>query len=172
MFRFTSVLTTRFSLALALLLSSAAYPADLKPLGDHSYAQIENSYAKLPFLVALWSLECPPCMKELEVLGRAHREYPDFKIVLINTDGIDTKDDADSLLQSFGLNSADTWIFASEQTEKLRFSIDPQWHGELPRSYLYQKSERQGHSGLMDESQLRAWLESVLPLDGKLPNLP
>ena len=163
MSRFTRALTARFWLVLALLFSAAAYPSDMQALGNDSYVRIEQSYAGLPFLVALWSLDCPPCMKELDMLSRVHQEYPNFKIVLINTDGLDANDDAESLLASFRLNSADTWIFASEETEKLRFSVDPQWYGELPRSYLYRDNERRGHSGLIDETLLRDWLDSVLP---------
>lgn len=167
MSRFTRALTTRLLLALALLLSSAACPAGMQALGNDSYALIENSYAGRPFLVALWSLDCPPCMQELEMLSRVHQEYPDFKIVLINTDGVEANDDAESLLVSFRLDSVDSWIFSSQQTEKLRFSIDPQWYGELPRSYLYRDNKRRGHSGLMDEDQLQDWLDSVLRAGGE-----
>lgn len=139
----------------------------MQSFDNDSYARIEQSYTGLPFLVALWSLDCPPCMRELEMLGRVHQEHPDFKLVLINTDGVEARDDAKSLLASFRLNSADSWIFASEQTEKLRFSIDPQWYGELPRSYLFQNGIRQGHSGPIDETRLRDWLDSMLPVDAE-----
>ena len=161
---------TRFLLlALALAFSAAAYPAGMHAFGNDSYARIEHSLAGFPFLVVLWSLDCPPCMTELDMLSRVRQEYPNFKIVLINTDGLEASNDAESMLAPLRLNSADTWIFASEETEKLRFSIDPQWYGELPRSYLYRDNERRGHSGLIDEARLRDWLDSVLPAARERP---
>lgn len=163
MLQFARPLTAIFWLLLALLPSAAAYPAGMQAMGNDSYAKIEHSNTGLPFLVALWSLDCPPCMKELEILDRVHQKYPHFKIVLINIDGIEAIDDAESRLASFRLGSVNNWIFASEQAEKLRFSIDPQWYGELPRSYLYQNGKRRGHSGLIDETRLWSWLDSLLP---------
>ncbi|MFK8049859.1 MAG: TlpA family protein disulfide reductase [Halioglobus sp.] len=156
-----NLLFTRSWLVLLLLFSAAARPAGMQALGAESYAGIEKTYAGHSFLVALWSLDCPPCMKELEMLERVHRAYPDFKIVLINTDGVEASEEAEALLEQYELNSADTWIFAPEETEKLRFSIDRQWYGELPRSYLYRDNARQSHSGLIDEAQLRNWLDSL-----------
>lgn len=163
LFRSIKVLASSVWLTLLVLLSAPTYPAAMQALGYGSYAQIELSYAGLPFIVALWSLDCPPCMKELEMLSHVHRKYPEFAIVLINTDGVDANNEAESLLTSFNLNSTDAWIFGSQQAEKLRFSIDPQWYGELPRSYLYQNDERRGHSGLIDQARLLEWLDSVLP---------
>lgn len=111
-------------------------------------------------LVTIWSLDCPPCMKELDLLGRMKEKHPGFKLVLINSDGIEAAQEAEERLSSFGLPLNDSWIFASEQVERLRFSIDPQWYGELPRSYVYDKGERAGYSGLIDETWLQGWLES------------
>lgn len=111
-------------------------------------------------LVTIWSLDCPPCMKELDLLGRMKEKYPGFKLVLINSDGLGTAQEAEALLSSFGLALNDSWIFASDEVERLRYSIDPQWYGELPRSYIYDKGERTGHSGLIDEAWLHGWLES------------
>lgn len=164
MFRSIKIFAISFWLALSLLISATAYPAGMQRLENDSYAQIEHAYAGLPFIVTLWSLDCPPCMKELAILSRVHRKYPQFRIVLINTDGIEASEEAEALLAPFELNSANSWIFASEQIEKLRFSIDPQWYGELPRSYLYQNNERWGHSGLIDQTRLWDWLDSVLPV--------
>lgn len=167
----TKALANSSWLALILLFSTAAYPTGMQALGNDSYAHIEQSYAGLPFLVVLWSLDCPPCMKELELLSRVHQTHPEFKIVLINTDGIEVSNEAESLLAPFNLNSTDTWIFASEEVERLRFSIDPHWHGELPRSYLYRDNKRLAHSGLIDQTQLRDWLNLVLPATRRLPAL-
>lgn len=161
-----SLLTRRIAcgcwLVLAVLFGAATQAGDMKPFDRDSYVQVEQAYTGLPLLVAIWSLDCPPCMKELEMFGRLKREFPGFNLVLISTDGTEAAEEARILLSSFDLSSADAWIFASERVEQLRYSIDPQWYGELPRSYLYHEGERRGHSGLIDESRLRAWLVSAV----------
>jgi thiol-disulfide isomerase/thioredoxin len=145
-----------------MCISAAALSAFQRPFGRDSYAQIEQAYAGLPLMVAIWSLECPPCMKELEMLGELKLKYPGFNLVLINTDGLEAVVEAEALLSSFGLSSADAWIYASDQPEQLRFSIDPQWYGELPRSYVYHDGQRQGSSGLIDKMRLQEWLSSAV----------
>ncbi len=146
---------------LTVVFAIAAHSAVLKPFSQQSYAQIEHAYAGLPALVVIWSLDCPPCMEELDLLGKLKQEYPEFNLILINTDGMDAQKEVGVLLASFNLSFVDSWIFASEQVERLRFSIDPQWYGELPRSYLYNGVMRLSHSGLIDEVWLRGWLETM-----------
>lgn len=153
--------TARRWIALAILVGTLAQAAAMTPFDEGSFVQIEQANKGKPMLVAIWSLDCPPCMKELELLGRLKEKYPGFNLVLISTDGIEATEEAEALLNAFGLPLGDSWIFASEQIERLRFSIDPQWYGELPRSYLYDKGERAGHSGLIDQALLQGWLESI-----------
>lgn len=157
--KLTRAFVARYWLA-PLMLLCASQATAMRPLEEHSYAQIEQAYAGLPLLVAVWSLDCPPCRKELDMLGRLKQEYSGFNLVLINTDGVELASEAEALLSTFDLSSAEAWIFATDQLERLRYSIDPQWYGELPRSYLYYRGERQGYSGLIDELQLREWLDT------------
>ena len=43
--------------------------------------------------------------------------------------------------------------------EKLRYVIDQDWYGELPRSYYYDADhQRSSHSGTLSQQQLSAWL--------------
>lgn len=42
------------------------------------------------------------------------------------------------------------WAFGSMPPEQLRFAIDLRWHGEKPRSYLYDaQGKRTAYSGLI-----------------------
>lgn len=136
--------------------------AEPKPFYSESLRQIEQSYKGQPFLLSVWSRECTPCMKELEALGELKSEYPDFNLVLVSTDSgsIDALKEADAFLSEFGLSdTADSWVYASDRPEKLRYSIDKNWYGEMPRSYFYdEQGRRQAASGLLSESLLRAWI--------------
>lgn len=127
-----------------------ATAAPLQPFVADSIADIEARYAGRPFIVALWSLTCPPCLHELELLGEWREANPDKPLVLIATDGEDQTTHIKAKLVEVGLDNADNWNYADTYVEKLRYNIDPNWHGELPRSYLYlPATERRAISGIL-----------------------
>jgi len=112
-----------------------------------------------PFVLALWSVTCPPCMVELEMFGELLKEYPDLPLVLVSTDDIAGLEDALDFLYDYELEGITSWMFADSFTERLRFSIDPNWFGELPRSYYYDPAHQaEAHSGILKEEQVRDWL--------------
>lgn len=133
---------------------------DIKAFTADSFAQIKAERAGQPFVLALWSVDCPPCMVELELLGRMREQQPDLPLVLISTDDIALQPDAEDFLRDYGLEDMTSWMFADDYGAPLRFSIDPQWFGELPRSYYFDADHQfEAHSGIMTEAQLRSWLE-------------
>lgn len=144
-----------------LILLATTLPAAASqplPFTAGSFSDIEKQYTGEPFLVVLWSLECPPCYKELALLGRSRQEHPGLPLVIVSTDDIDHAEEAEQVLARYGLDDTRWWMFADPFVERLRHSIDPQWRGELPRSYFYTPDRaREAHSGLIDEGQLREW---------------
>lgn len=149
-------------LALPEPVRSAAEPdgIDIQPFTADSFAAIKAEREGQPFVLALWSVDCPPCMVELDMLGRMRDEHPDLPLVLVSTDNIALREDAEDFLLDYGLDDMSSWMFADSFAEALRFSIDPQWFGELPRSYHFGADHQfEAHSGILTEAQLRAWLE-------------
>lgn len=132
---------------------------DIKPFLADTFAAIKAEREGQGFLVALWSVDCPPCMVEMDMLGKLRTEVPDLPLVLISTDQIRLRDDAEDFLLDYALDDLSSWMFADEFAERLRFSIDPQWRGELPRSYYFDgQHQPESHSGILQESQVRSWL--------------
>lgn len=133
--------------------------AALKPFRDDSLAAIERQYAGRPFLLVLWSRDCPICREELPLLGRLKKEHPDAPLVFVATDSPGAEADTAAILASYGLAGADAWAFADPNLERLRYRIDPEWYGELPRTYFYgPDSTRAGKSGRLDIATIRTWL--------------
>lgn len=134
--------------------------ADIRPFMADTFAAIKAEREGQDFLVALWSVDCPPCMVELDMLGKLRKQVPDLPLVLISTDQIRLRDDAEDFLLDYELDDLVSWMFADEFAARLRFSIDPQWYGELPRSYYFDSEHRhEAHSGILSESQVRSWLD-------------
>jgi hypothetical protein len=44
----------------------------------------------------------------------------------------------------------DAWLFGNEPQQRLQYAIDPDWMGEMPRTYFYRADgERRGVSGVL-----------------------
>ncbi len=169
---------SRFIAALALLLgvAGAAAAAELRPFTAGSLAAIQARFAGQPFILTLWSLECHHCAKELQLLGRLVREERtpgvlpqggfagpsgrSLPLAIVSTDSPAEAKALRAALRRHGLERLDTWVFDDAVPQRLRYAIDPAWHGELPRSYLYDAAHRrEAHSGLLGEARLKAWLK-------------
>lgn len=137
--------------------------AAVQPFQADSLAQIRAARAAAPFVLVLWSLDCPPCFRELDMLGRLHQADPGLKLVLVATDPFEepgTRPAVRDTLKRFGLAGIEAWAFASDP-QRLRYVIDPRWYGELPRSYFYGpgQQQRRGVSGRLEETQVRAFMQ-------------
>lgn len=142
-----------FSLFWALSINAVA-EQQIKNFTTGSYEQIAKQYHDQSLVMVLWSLDCPPCYKELELLA-SERERHNFNLVLISTDGADASTEVANVLMKYKLQDADSWLFEEASAQPLRYEIDPLWYGELPRSYLFNKqNQRQAVSGVLNLSQL------------------
>lgn len=126
---------------------------------ENTLAELEARHRGQPFVLVLWSVHCAPCFAELEMIGTALAQQPDLAVVVVATDGTAARDDVGWILEDYGLDARNTWQFAGDFAEKLRYRVDPDWYGELPRSYFYDAvGQREGHSGVISREQLLAWL--------------
>ena len=161
----------KWFMAIALMLSmNAAHAAQqTQPLQRGSYQKIVAAHAGKPFVVALWSISCIHCAVDLELFERLARKYPQFKLVLISTDAPEQEAAIVRTLKKYRLiqsgtkqqiaGKVESWVFADSYTERLRFEIDAQWYGELPRTYFYQANGKAtGISGVLDADRTEQWL--------------
>jgi thiol-disulfide isomerase/thioredoxin len=139
-----------------------AEPA-LKPFISGSYQQLLTSNAGKPFVLAVWSITCPSCIKDMAVLSAVHKAHPKVNIVMLSTDDIAESAEAQKILTSNHLAELENWIYAEENTQKLQFDIDPKWYGELPRTYFFDKAgQRDGVSGVLSKEDYEARIGKIL----------
>jgi len=151
---------------LSLLLATLTQAQDsFKPFTAASFAEIKQGFEGQEFLVGLWSVDCPPCLVELNLMGSILEQNPELPFVLISTDSIEDRKWAHEFLEDFGLAGRESWMFADSFEERLRYSIDPGWYGELPRSYFFDEDHQmQSHSGIMTRELLDSWFSRPLDL--------
>lgn len=156
-------------IGLVLMFPVLAAAQSVQPFRAESLAQIQAVRKETPFVLVLWSLDCPPCFHELDLLGRLHRADPALKLVLVATDLYEEPGVRSAILgtlKRFGLEGLEVWAFAGDP-QRLRYAIDPHWYGELPRSYFYGPGQPRGAvSGLLEEARVRAFIARFQPHAG------
>ncbi|MEX0963932.1 MAG: hypothetical protein WDZ52_07835 [Pseudohongiellaceae bacterium] len=149
--------------AIFLCASSTVAADNFKAFTADSFEQIKASFEGEEFLLGLWSVDCPPCMVEMELMAKLLELNPDLPYVLVSTDPIEQREYSAEYLEDVGLDDRVSWMFADNFVERLRFSIDPNWYGELPRSYFFDNNHAvQSHSGIVSEELLQQWFSRPL----------
>ncbi len=156
-----------FALLLCLGAVCASAAQEVKPFVRGSHQQIVSARAGKPFVITFWSLTCTNCRDDLAMFGKLVQKHRSFDLVLVATDTPEQKQEITSTLQHFrlgraGLGRIESWVFADSYAERLRFEVDPQWYGELPRTYFYDAQGRaQALSGTLDHDQIERWIRVV-----------
>lgn len=156
-----SEISMKWILALLLCFSAACASAaqEAKPFVRGSYQSIVSARAGKPFIIGFWSLTCTNCRDDLAMFGKLLKKYRDLDLVLVATDTPEQNQELAHTLQSYRLERTESWVFADSFVERLRYEVDPQWYGELPRTYFY---DAQGHavavSGKLEHAQIERWI--------------
>lgn len=143
------------ALLLTLGIAGQAQANEIKAFVSGSYRQILDAYSGKAFVLAIWSVDCPSCLKDMALLHNFHQQHPEINLLLLSTDEAGTVPQIQKLLQDHQLADLANWVFADEDAQKLRYEIDPNWFGELPRTYFFNSShQRVGKSGALSLPQL------------------
>ena len=150
---------------LALALSSgsigSAATDGVRQFVRGSWQDIRKAHAGRPTVVHFWGLTCGPCRTEMPAWGNLLRERHDLDLVVINADLVPNEPGAVSaMLAQTGLAAAENWTFGDGFVERLRYEIDPQWQGDIPRTLLI---ARDGSvttiEGVADLNEIAGWLD-------------
>ncbi len=142
------------------LFSYAALQAEepIKIFAQNSYQKIIEEKSHKPFILILWSIDCPPCYEELKFLGQYLKQHKKITMVFVSTDPLSELNNVQAFIQEVHLDNQEHWIYASESRRKLDYSIDPHWYGELPRSYFFIPGHnRKSYSGKITDQQLKTF---------------
>lgn len=146
---------------LAILLAACALPcaaADFRAFDASSPAMIRAEQAGKPFVLAFWSVTCEPCRDEMPLWKAMRKKYPRLPIVLVAADPPADHAAATRFLKQYDPGSVQRWAFADDFAERVRYSVDKGWRGELPRTYFYDARHRgEARSGVLDKGEVEAW---------------
>jgi thiol-disulfide isomerase/thioredoxin len=124
-----------------------------------SLEAIRAEHAGKPFVLALWSVTCEPCRDEMQIIKAAQKKFPGVAIHVVSADPPGEGRAIAAFLKRYDPGPVRRWAFADDFSERVRYSIDPGWRGELPRTYLYDaRHVPKAMSGKLDKAAFEAWL--------------
>lgn len=147
-------------IVVVFMLSAHAGWAQIQPFSSQNLAAVKTEWHGKNWIMLLWSLDCPPCFKELATVQKLRLSHPALPVLLVNVDDLgELAEEREQVLVTFGLQGMPNLYFVEGQAARSRYTIDPQWGGELPRSYFIDKNGGlRGRSGLVSEALLTQWL--------------
>ena len=129
--------------------------APLKPYQTGDWKTITKSGNSAPLVIHFWGVTCPACVKEMPQWGQFIKNNPNAKVVFIQVDDV-SQDSMKKMLNKAGLDKANNYYVAAPFDERLRFEIDPQWHGETPTTITIDKNGKATRkTGLVDFQKLQ-----------------
>lgn len=152
-------------LGLALLSGPAMAGGMLTPFEPDSLPRIVEQHKGKPFMLFIWSLDCVYCQASLDTMSAAQTGKKPLTIVTLSTDAADDAQAVAAMEKRLrGLRmTRNAWAFGSASPEKLKYALDPKWHGEKPRSYWYNaRGERIAYSGVLTRDLIEKLHAQVL----------
>jgi thiol-disulfide isomerase/thioredoxin len=140
-----------------------AAATEVRPFERGSWQQIRAAHAGEALVVHFWGVTCGPCRAELPQWGRFAGERADLRLVTIDADLVPNAPTAvRAMLEQSGLSSrAENWMFSDDFVERLRYEIDPQWSGDIPRTLLVAADGTVSSlEGVADFARISAWLDA------------
>ena len=127
----------------------------LKPYQIGDWKVISKAANGAPLAIHFWGVTCPACVKEMPQWGQFIKNNPNAKVVFIQVDDV-SQDSMKKMLSKAGLDKANNYYVAAPFDERLRFEIDPQWHGETPTTIMIDKNGKVTRkTGLIDFGLLK-----------------
>lgn len=151
-------LTLLTALSLFLTGSALADTSAIKPYQAGDWKMITKSANGSPLAIHFWGVTCPSCVKEMPQWGQFVKSNPNAKIVFIQVDDV-SQDAMQKMLSKAGLDKANNYYVAVPFDERLRYEIDPQWHGETPTTFVIDKNGKSTRrTGLVDFQKMQTQL--------------
>ncbi|MBV9924530.1 MAG: redoxin domain-containing protein [Acidobacteria bacterium] len=120
-----------------------------------------------PLLVNFWATWCVPCREEFPDLVKIRGGYTEDKLdfVLVSLDDpSDIGKAVPEFLSEQRATGLPSYLLHASDDGVAIDLVDPTWHGELPATFLYDRSGRVvfNHKGRVKPEELRAALDAAL----------
>ncbi len=140
---------------LCLLLVTGSLAAADFTLLDRNTARslFDPASYKQPTIVALWSSDCNYCRKNLELLSSLAKRNKRLRVITVAAEPENAQ--LGPILKRYAL-AGPHYAYGNDSPDAIAYAIDPNWGGELPRTFLFDGSGRQEKvSGVLSVDMLK-----------------
>ena len=132
----------------------------LKPYQAGDWNALVKTTNGAPLAIHFWGVTCPACVKEMPQWGSFVKNNPTARVIFIQVDDVSV-DSIKRMLNKAGLEKANNFYVVTPFDERLRYEIDPKWHGETPTTIMIDRGGKVVRkTGLVDFRQLQIALMS------------
>jgi hypothetical protein len=143
-----------------LTFCSVAYAAALQPFDAGSPEAIGKENSGHAYVLAFWSIHCAPCLQDMSDWRALQIAHPDIPVILVTTDGPADHAQVEKVLERYHMGPLQSWAFADEFNERVRFAVDRSWRGELPRTYFYDRDRHmEARTGRLNRQWAEHWFK-------------
>ena len=151
-----------FALVLVMGIAHLAFAdkPNLKSYQRGDWSSLIKSANGAPIAIHFWGVTCPACVKEMPLWGSFLKSNKNTKVIFIQVDDV-TQESMQKMLNRAGLETANNYYVVGPFDERLRYEIDPKWHGETPTTILVDKNGKASiKTGLIDFRKLQSALSN------------
>lgn len=143
--------------ALFAIAAVAAHASTFKHLDRASAKQLlEAGNYKQPTVVVLWSSDCVHCKKNLATLRALIKQDKALRVVTV---AVEPETAVLAPILDRNNMPAERYAYGNDNPDALAYALDPNWAGELPRTYLFNGAGgKQAVSGVLTPG----WVEKTL----------
>lgn len=117
---------------------------------------LEATNYKQPTVVVLWSSDCGHCKKNLAMLKVLIKQDKALRVVTV---AVEPETAALAPILDRNNMPAERYAYGSDNPDALAYALDPNWAGELPRTYLFNGAGgKQAVSGVLPPG----WVEKTM----------
>ena len=132
----------------------------LLPFDANTLAAIKQANAGKPFVLSFWALHCEPCRDEMGEWRAIKDKHPALPVVLVSTDSPRDAAVIAAFFDKYPPGAVEKCVFTDTYSERVRYSVDKSWRGELPKSYFFDAAHKpEVKSGKVDRGWVEAWLK-------------
>jgi thiol-disulfide isomerase/thioredoxin len=148
---------TRKFVWIAIFIFACSSAGKIQKIDDSGIAALGTQ--KKVVVLNFWATWCQPCVEEIPILIRLQQQHPEIDVVGISMDEPHQTSAVEEFAKKHGMNYK-VMLREGENFETMVNSIDPQWMGGLPATFIFKDGKRTfSKVGLITEQELSKALQ-------------
>ena len=159
------MMVLRSILTAAVLVAAAVQPPTVRDIDRQGYAEMLSAAKGRPLVVNMWATWCGPCRTEFPDLVRLHRDFGPRGLELV-TVSMDMRSVLKTEVIPFLEEQGATFTFyikSPGDDDGFINSVNPDWSGALPATFIYDSEGRLVKS-IMKQTSYEQLEKAVTPL--------